>query len=230
MTRLCCALLAIGSVYVAAPRASSTIGPSGPTILERFLARVNEPPVEYRAFRHLEAENPHFRQSATMDAWTEFDHADGFRYQVVAETGSGYIRKRVLLAALDGEQKLWANRDPDRASFSHENYTFQEGTAAADGLASLLVTPRRRDVLLVEGSVFVQKEGDLVRIEGRLSKAPSFWTRRVDVVRRYARMAGVRVPVSFESVASVRIAGRSTFKMTYDYEIINGHRIKPQTP
>jgi hypothetical protein len=41
-------------------------------------------------------------------------------------------------------------------------------------------------------------------------------------------MAGVLVPVSFESVASVLIAGRSTFKMTFDYEIINGQRMKSQ--
>ena len=41
-------------------------------------------------------------------------------------------------------------------------------------------------------------------------------------------MAGVLVPVSFESVASVLIAGRSTFKMTFDYEIINGHRMNSQ--
>jgi len=230
MTSLLCALLAIGIAFVAPERDTREGGQRAQTLLQRFLARVDEPPVEYRALRHLEANNPHFHQSATMDVWTEYDHVNGFRYQVVSEAGSSYIRKRVFLAALDGEQKMWANREPQHAAFSHENYTFQDGAAAADGLVCLLVAPRRKDVLLVEGSVFVQpNEGDLVRIEGKLSKTPSFWTRRVDVVRRYARLAGVRVPVSFESVASVLIAGRSTFKMTYDYEIINGQRMKPQT-
>jgi hypothetical protein len=225
-----CALLAIGTLFVGADRGARESIAGGPTLLQRFLARADEPPVEYRALRHLEASNLHFRQSATMDVWTEYDNANGFRYEVVSESGSGYIRKKVLLAALDGEQKMWTNREPQRASFSHENYTFQDGAMAADGLASLLVAPRRKDVLLVEGSLFVlPNEGDLVRIEGRLSKNPSFWTRRVDVIRRYARLAGVRVPISFESVATVLIAGRSTFKMTYDYEIINGHRMKPQT-
>ncbi len=230
MTSLLCALLAIGIAVVAPDPDTREGGQRAQTLLQRFLARVDEPPVEYRALRHLEANNPHFHQSATMDVWTEYDHVNGFRYQVVSEAGSSYIRKRVFLAALDGEQKMWANREPQHAAFSRENYTFQDGAAAADGLVSLLVAPRRKDVLLVEGSVFVQpNEGDLVRIEGKLSKTPSFWTRRVDVVRRYARLAGVRVPVSFESVASVLVAGRSTFKMTYDYEIINGQRMKPQT-
>jgi hypothetical protein len=194
--------------------------------LQRFLARGEEPTVEYRALRHLEAHNPKFNQSGWMSAWTEYDHANGFRFTIVAEGGSGYIRSKVLRAALEGEQKIWANHEPQNASFTHQNYTFDVGEPAADGLASVTVTPRRKDVLLVEGAIFVQpSDGDLARIEGKLSKTPSFWTRRVDVVRRYQRVGGVRVPISIESVAHVLIAGRSTFKMTYEYEMINGQRV-----
>jgi hypothetical protein len=161
-----------------------------------------------------------------MEAWTEFDQALGFRYQVVAEGGSSYIRKKVLLAALDGEQKLWAAREPQRASLTTDNYSFEHGGSTPDGLEWLGVKPKRKDVLLVEGSIFVQPDdGELSRIEGKLSKAPSFWTRRVEIVRRYQRIAGVRVPVAVESVAHVLIAGRSTFRMTYDYEIVNGQSV-----
>jgi hypothetical protein len=202
-----------------------------PSVLQRFLARAEEPPVEYRALRRLEADNPHFHQSGWMTAWTEYDRVNGFRFTVVAEGGSGYVRSRVLRAALEGEQKIWANHDPQRASFSDENYTFDAGAASADGLASLSVKPRRKDVLLVEGAIFLQpSDCDLARIEGRLSKTPSFWTRRVDVVRRYERVAGVRVPVSIESTAYVLIAGRSTFKMTYEYETINGQHVGNPQP
>jgi len=202
-----------------------------PTVLQRFLARHEEPPVEYRALRRLEANSPHFHQSAWMVAWTEYDHANGFRYQIVDEGGSAYIRSKVLRAALAGEQKIWANREPQNASFTHENYMFNAGAAAPDGLASVGVKPRRKDVLLVEGAIFVQpSDGDLSRIEGKLSKTPSIWTRRVDVVRRYERKAGVRVPISIESVAHVLIAGRSTFKMTYEYQTINGQPVGDPQP
>jgi hypothetical protein len=47
----------------------------------------------------------------------------------------------------------------------------------------------------------------------------------VDVLRRYARIAGVRVPVVVESTASVKLAGQSTFRMNYTYETINGVKI-----
>jgi hypothetical protein len=201
------------------------------TPLQRFLARGEEPTVEYRALRRLEAANTKFNQNAWMTAWTEFDRAGGFRYQVVAEGGSGYIRAHVLRAALDGEQKIWANHEPQKASLTSDNYTFDNDVPDEAGLAAVGVKPKRKDVLLVEGAIFVQPgDGDLARIEGKLSKAPSFWTRRVDVVRRYERVGGVRVPVSIESIAHVLIAGRSTFKMTYEYETINGQRVGNPQP
>jgi hypothetical protein len=33
------------------------------------------------------------------------------------------------------------------------------------------------------------------------------------------------MPVALESVANVRIAGESTFRMRYDYESVNGQRV-----
>jgi len=220
-----CAASAVAAVHASAqPQRQASA-------LQRFLARAEEPTVEYRALRRLEADNPHFHQRAWMTAWTEYDRANGFRFTVVAEGGSSYIRSKVLRAALEGEQKIWANHEPQKASLSLDNYNFDDDVPDSGGLAAVGVKPKRKDVLLVEGAIFVQpSDGDLARIEGRLSKAPSLWTRRVDVVRRYERLAGVRVPVSIESVAHVLIAGRSTFKMTYDYETINGQHVGNPQP
>ena len=69
-----------------------------------------------------------------------------------------------------------------------------------------------------------------MRVEGRLSKTPSFWTRRVEVVRHYQRIQGVRVPMLIESVASVLIAGRSTFKMMYQYASVNDSHVGDPQP
>jgi hypothetical protein len=218
-------------VLAASATALVAANADAPTVLQRYLSRAEEPPVEYRALRHLEAQNPHFGAQASMDAWTEYDHVNGFRYQVVGESGNGYIRSRVLRAALEGEQKMWAASEPQRASLTKENYTFAEQAAVDGGLASLDIKPRRKDVLLVDGKIYVQAhDGDLRSVEGRLSKTPSFWTRRVDIVRQYERLAGVRVPVSIESVAHVLIAGRSTFRMTYAYQTINGAHVGDPKP
>ena len=212
---------------LAAPLAATQHAPS----LQRFLARGESPTVAYRALRHLEANNAHFGARGWMDVWTDFDEQRGLQYEIVAEGGNAYIRKHVLLAALDGEQKMWSAREPQRASLTPDNYSFAEAQPAAEGLQSVGITPRRKDVLLVEGAIFIEPDdGELRRIEGKLSKAPSFWTRSVEIVRRYDIIAGVRVPTSIESTAHVLIAGRSTFSMTYQYETINGQRVGSPKP
>lgn len=199
---------------------------SNTPVLQRFLALHDPAPTDYRALRHLDARNDHFESSAWMDVWTDADRVDGFRYRIVSEGGSEYIRSKVFIATLEMERKMWASGEPDRAAFTQENYVFEDRGERSDGLTGLSVTPRRKDLLLLEGSIFLRPEdGELMRIEGHLSKAPSFWTRKVDIVRRYQRIAGVRMPVALESVANVRIAGPSTFRMSYEYEIVNGERV-----
>lgn len=190
-----------------------------PPVLERFLAGDNSAPTQYRALRRLDA-NSGFSSSAWMDVWTEADGA-GFRYEIVAEGGSSYIRSRVFTPALETERRMWAS-DRDHSAITPDNYLFEDRGAEPTGLAWVGLKPRRKDVLLVDGSIFLRPDsGDLVRIQGLLSKNPSFWTRRVEIVRRYERIAGIRVPVSLESVASVLVAGKSRFTMTYHYETLN---------
>lgn len=203
---------------------------SAPSLLQRFLALGDPTPSQFRALRHLEARNDHFEKSASMDVWTEGD-ASGFRYQIVAEEGSDYIRSHVFRATLDTEKKVWASGAPDKAGLTPENYVFEEGEPRPDGLASLVVKPRRKDLLLVDGFIFLNPDnGELVRMEGRLSKPPSFWTRHVEIVRWYKRIVGFRMPVALESVANVRVAGVSTFRMSYDYESVNGQRVGNPQP
>jgi hypothetical protein len=71
-----------------------------------------------------------------------------------------------------------------------------------------------------------QTGGDLVRIEGRLAKNPSFWVKKVDVVREYQRIGGAVLPVALQSTAQVRFLGPSTLRMTYDYTAIDGRPVE----
>jgi hypothetical protein len=230
---LSCSLLIAPLVALLAASAGAS-GPTpatqSPTILERFLALDDPTPTQYRALRHLEANNDHFEKSAWMDVWTEGD-SSGFRYQIVAEEGSEYIRSRVFRATLETERKMWASGAPDKAGFTPDNYTFEDRGAHPDGLTTLAVKPLRKDILLVNGTIFLRPDdGELMRREGELAKAPSFWTRRVQIVRRYQRFLGIRMPVALETTAAVRIAGQSTFRMIYEYESINRQRLgNPQS-
>jgi len=215
---------------VATPTRAAGPATESPVILQRFLALDDPTPTQYRALRHLEARNDKFEKSAWMDVWTEGD-ASGFRYTIVAEEGSDYIRHKVFRATLETERKMWASGEPDKAALTPANYVFEDRGSHPDGLMSLGVKPRRKDVLLVDGSIFLNPEdGELVRMEGRLSKSPSFWTRRVEIVRWYQRIVGFRMPTALETVANVLVAGMSTFRMSYEYESINGQHVGSPQP
>jgi hypothetical protein len=195
--------------------------------VQRFLAHPDEKLTQYRAKRHLKARNERFNKEAWLDALTELDPGQGFRYTILAEDGSGLIRNRVLRRALEAEQQALAQGEVSRSAISPANYQIAFGDHdTAAGLDRLRIIPLRKEQMLVDGTISVlAADGELVRIEGRLAKTPSFWTNRVDIVRRYGRIEGVHVPLSIESTANLKIVGDSVFAMTYTYESVNGKKV-----
>ena len=193
--------------------------PTGP-----HLAIEEQPLTQYRAYRRMHARNEHFNQEAWLEAWTELDDR-GFRYTIVSETGSDYIRSKVLKAVLKREQQLVADGDCGRSELTPENYEFQD-VQQGDGERYVTLKPKRKDVVLVDGRMVLSEDGsELLRVEGRLSKNPSFWTSLVNVIRHYARLDGVRVPIATESTAKVKFAGVSHFDVRYEYETINNRPV-----
>ena len=191
--------------------------------IKQFLAQ-KDTQRAYRAVRHLEAENG--GRKGWMDAITEYSPATGFRYEIVAEGGSDYIRSKVLKAVLDGERDVIVQGETARSSLTPSNYTFQANGIDTDGLAHVLLSPRRKEHVLVSGMMALNAaDGALVRLQGRLAKSPSFWLKNVDIVRTYERIDGTVVPVALESKAQVRLLGQATLRMTYVYSEIDGRRL-----
>jgi len=217
--------------WLAHPAASPASGrgaasPAVDPVLERFLTRADEPLTHFRSTRHLEAQNDRFNKEASMDVVTELFPDGRFTYNILRENGSETIRKRVMRGLLETEAEQATAKDPSRYAVTPANYTVVAGGMADDGTVKLLAKPRRKEVGMVDGAVFVTStDADIVRVEGRMVKTPSFWTTRVDVVKRYARIAGVRVPVRLDTTAHVRFAGTSTMSMTYHYEMVNGREV-----
>jgi hypothetical protein len=192
--------------------------------IHRFLEQ-DDTQHAYRATRRLEAQNG--RHSAWLEAITEYSPQLGFRYEVTGEGGSGYIRTKVLRAVLDGEREIIAQGETSRSSLARANYTFQADGMDDQGLANVLLAPRRKERLLISGRMFLQPDGRLVRLEGQLARNPSFWIKDVDILWRYESINDVVVPVSLTSNAHVRFLGAATLRMTYIYSSIDGHPITP---
>jgi hypothetical protein len=190
-----------------------------------LLPAAEEKLTQYRAYRRMHGRSERFDQEAWLEAWTELDE-DGFRYEIVNERGSDYMRKKVLRELLKREQELVSSGAASRADLSASNYVFEESEVHGPGVRYVLIKPKRKDVLLVDGRMVLSQDGSqLLRVEGRLSKNPSFWTSLVNVIREYAKLDGVRVPISTESIAKVKLAGTSHMEVRYEYETINGRPV-----
>ena len=178
----------------------------------------------YRAVRRLEAENRGRR--GWLEAVTEYSIENGFTYQVTSEGGSRLVRSKVLRTVLEGEREIIAGGETARSSLALANYAFQPNGVDGDGLANILLSPKRKERVLVSGTMFLRPDdGDLVRLQGQLAKSPSFWIRNVEIVRSYERIGGVVVPVTLESTAHVRLLGPASLRMTYVYSEIDGRNV-----
>lgn len=212
--------------------------------IRQFLAQENRD-YNYRGTRRLEAQNKD--RFGWLEAATEYSPVTGFRYRVTAEGGSSFVRDKVLRAVLESERDLIAKRQPARFALAHANYRFQPKGIDAEGLAAIDVAPKREDHVLVEGTLFLRPgDGQLVRVQGRLVKNPSFWVKRADVTRLYERIAlrlpesdapialgssraddSIVVPVELRSDAQLRLFGPASFRMTYTYSEIDGRPVSP---
>jgi hypothetical protein len=99
-----------------------------------------------------------------------------------------------------------------------------------DGLATVTVTPLRKDRALIAGRMFLTPAGELRRIEGRLARNPSFWVTRVDIVRSYRPINGVLMPVLLETKARLRLLGSAGLRMTYRYSTVDAQPVIEPPP
>jgi hypothetical protein len=189
-----------------------------------FFSRVDQPLREYRALRRMHAYSEGRKHEAWMVARTALQNGQ-FSYDVVSENGSEAIRAKVLRAVLVREQDMVNNGEAARADLTADNYEFTERGRDETGARVVQIKPRRSDVMLVDGQVVLSDTGDLLRVEGKLSKNPSFWTSLVNIVRHYARIGGVRVPVASETTAKVKFVGNSQLDVYYDYQSVNGRLV-----
>ena len=206
---------------------STPVAGEGPVTDDQKVAVARTPALnQYRALRRMHAASEKMDKEGWMEAWTELD-GGVFRYEIVSERGSETIRNKVLKALLEREKELVAD-GPGRSELTSENYEFAAETTGP-GCKYVLIKPKRKDSLLVDGRMVLSEDGrDLLRVEGKLSKNPSFWTSLVNVVRRYARLDGVRVPIATESTAKVKFVGDSKLRVEYEYETINGQPVSQQ--
>ena len=176
-------------------------------IIQRVVAQTTRGDIAVRATRRLEAGTVSGKHRGWMDVETSASPAGAFTWKVIGEGGSERTRDKVFKAILEAEAEGWRAGPRDAAALSLDNYEFIP-TASDHGQLKLKLNPRRTDSRLVVGTLTVSADGHPILLEGKLAKSPSFWVRSVTIVKKYARIGGVSLPVSIESLADLWMLGK----------------------
>jgi hypothetical protein len=213
--------LALTGMWSADRISASTSADGG---FEKILAKSNTvAPPSYRAYRRMEGGLNDSEKRGWLEVLTEYTPARGFSYEIVREGGSDYVRNKVLRGMLASEAQLIATGKRLRSSLEAKNYLFEDGGTTDSGLQRVLLKPAKKSDGILDGSLLLDPESGLItRMEGRLVKSPSFWLRDVDVTYKFAHIGGHVVPIEMSSTGRVRMFGRSSFRMVYDYVSIDG--------
>lgn len=191
---------------------------TAPLTAAEIIARLREANQErdarlagYQVSRRYRLRNELYGKNALMEVDVTFQAPAQMTFTVRTQQGSGVLNRRVFGRMMEAEQESLQPDNKRRSAMTPQNYEFQlTGEEKIQGRPAyrLEVTPRRQDTFLIAGHIWVDAQDfAVVRAEGRPSKLPSFWTRKVDFVRSFKKVGPFWLPVRTESVTEVFLFG-----------------------
>ncbi|MGH9600402.1 MAG: hypothetical protein ACRD27_11105 [Terracidiphilus sp.] len=175
----------------------------------------------YRSLRVYQVEYRGYdaKIAARMVVEVRYDAASGKSFRIVSQSGSAFLREKVLKRAVDSEEE--ASVDKGSSALTPANYRFQlDGVEKLNGRPAYVldVAPVKLAKFLYRGKIWVDAEDfALVRIEAAPAKSPSFWIDRTEIDYSNAMTGGFWLPQRIRSQTWVRIGG--TAVMTIDYGV-----------
>jgi hypothetical protein len=159
--------------------------------------------------------------AAEMTVRTTYRRESGKSYEVLAESGSGLVRKYGLLPLLEHEKQVNLPSNREAGFFTSANYEMQvkPGTERVDGRDCFVIAihPKRKAPNLIEGTLWVdEKDYTIVQIAGTSSSSPSLWTNPAHVERHYMNLNGFGMATRARAVTESFLIGR--FTVTIDYQ------------
>jgi hypothetical protein len=148
-------------------------------------------------------------------------------YVIQKRTGSPR-GEQVVRKILDHEMVLSAGEADSRSAalLTRDNYDFTDlGQSVLDGQTYYVLglSPKRKQKQLIIGRAWVDKSSFRVRrIEGQLSKSPSWWLKDVHVKLDFVERYGKSVQSAMEAIADVRFMGTQILRaQMLDYRATN---------
>lgn len=176
----------------------------------RLLAKETEPFLltrEYRMFHGNDAQ-----PASEVKAQINFVPPHERDYKIVESKGSDRGEK-VVRKILDHEAQAEKSSPPPTA-IVHDNYDFDlVGEQDLQGARCYVLSlhPKRKDPSLIVGRAWIDAGTFLVRkVEGAMSKSPSWWVKDVTLTVLFGEIGGVWTQTATSAIANVRIIGKYT--------------------
>lgn len=207
--------------FVVAGLAGQTVVlPEPPDVLEsmeqRNAARQETLPA-YEGIRRYAAGNARLGKHAEAIVVFRFDPPATRSLEVMERSGSGIVHRMVIDPILGAERTVAGKNGKRDVDICRRNYQFEYAGYDSERRAWVFVAnPKTAHKYLFRGRIWIDEDDfGIRRIEGQPAGSPSYWVKRTSFVHEYERREGYWLPVHHESVAELRVFGRST--LTIDY-------------
>ncbi len=152
------------------------------------------------------------RHAEMMVTWTR--QADGTKsYEVVYERGDGAVRDHVFHKLLEAEVEASQPAVQSRNRLNDKNYKFRlTGSEEINGRPAyvLEIEPKTESKYLIRGRIWIDAaDYAVVKVEGRPSKKPSFWTNAVSFVQTFEKAGDYWMAASNRSVTDAKLFGEA---------------------
>jgi len=212
--------------FLAIVQGSTPPSLNAPEILERMVQADNDRVAAlagYSGVRHYRFENKKSKKHAELTVRMSCGSDGAKTFEVVGESGSGFVRTYILRKMIEAEAESSQNGERKDTRIIPENYDFRLiGTEALDGRNSYVldINPKKPTKFSIRGRIWVDAQDfAIAQVEGQPAKNPSFWIRSVKVVQRYGRTDQFWLPALNHSVAQARVFGVTEVVIEYsDYK------------
>ena len=166
----------------------------------------------------IEASLPKLKKHGRLRALRRVSSLGRVTYEALRFEGDNTIKNNVIARYLAAEANAQADGAPSLA-VAPANYKFKyRGLQQCGDQAVHIfrVTPRRHEVGLYKGEIWIDAATDLrVRESGRFVKNPSIFLKKIQFVREYEIRDGISVPSQIHSVVETRLVGPAELTIAF---------------
>jgi hypothetical protein len=144
-------------------------------------------------------------------------------------TGDGFVKTNVITRLLQSEVDHVERANPEDTAVNFKNYKFYyKGMENRDGhdVHVFQLKPRHKTPGLFKGRLYLDVHtASLRRMEGTLTKTPSFFIKSLEFTQQFEDIDGFNFPTTLHSSAKARIIGRAVVDIVH-----RGYRVQPAGP